>query len=462
MSISRFTIFNHLWAVAGFCEWVRWRHSESGFDLGLLAASALLFIFPNSILCLAVYASFQIFFASLVASSPWNHGLIIAVMNAAILLSIARHFVTKFISSGRDRSLDREKLIGTFAPALCLSLIIVYFFTFFHKLNADFVNPEVSCAGYVLELINRSYRILPLANWAIVVSIWTTLIVEFVVPILLLFRRTVYIGLLIGSGFHLFLSQYGGLHGFAAMIFTFYFLFLPKGFTVEIDRRFRDLLGKFPWPSLHRYALVVTVCLLLVLTKMLTYFFEIRLLYVGMIYWDFWLLGVLIWFGPALLLLKNMPADFCLLPRWAPLWIIPIGTFLNGMCPYLGLKTETSWAMYSNLRTEVNPNHFLMPSAMKVFDYQDDLVEIIETSHPKLKSFTVPDVAIPLIEFRRICSSQTQDFYVSYRRNGVEGKLIVSEGISSNPELTQRLPWFQDEFLRFRPVDMGVHSTCRH
>ena len=40
--------------------------------------------------------------------------------------------------------LDPEVLVDTFGPALRLSLIALYAMTFFHKLNADFVNPEVS------------------------------------------------------------------------------------------------------------------------------------------------------------------------------------------------------------------------------------------------------------------------------------------------------------------------------
>ena len=28
MRINRLTVFNHLWAIAGFCEWTRWTSKD--------------------------------------------------------------------------------------------------------------------------------------------------------------------------------------------------------------------------------------------------------------------------------------------------------------------------------------------------------------------------------------------------------------------------------------------------
>ena len=78
-------------------------------------------------------------------------------------------------------------------------------------------------------------------------SIWATLFVELSVPVLLCFRRTVYGGLAIGTAFHLFLSQFGGLHGFAAMLFAIYFLFLPRAFTADVAAR----LARWPPPGVR-------------------------------------------------------------------------------------------------------------------------------------------------------------------------------------------------------------------
>ena len=134
-------------------------------------------------------------------------------------------------------------------------------------------------------------------------------------------------------------------------------------------------------------------------------------------FWDLWLLGVVVLLGRELAVWRT-PADFPLRPRWAPLWVIPLVVVLNGLSPYVGLKTETSWAMYSNLRTEVHPNHFVVPASAKLFGYQDDLVEILATSLPALQEYVGGDVRLTFFEFRRICGAATNDFAVSYRRNG--------------------------------------------
>jgi hypothetical protein len=420
----------------------------------LLAGSLALGILPNSVLALAVFAGAQVAFAALASNAPWNHGLMIALVNVAILLSIAHCLI---------RREGPEALVDTFAPAVRLSLVVLYLLTFFHKLNADFVNPDVSCAGVVLGWINRSYRILPLEEWAVVTGIWSTLFVELTVPLLLCFRRTVYLGVALGAAFHLFLSQYGSLHGFAAMIFALYFLFLPNAFTVAVAQRLSSLLGGVNSTALGWVGLPAIAVALLVAGKALGHFFGIRsYIYRGLVFWDLWLLGVIVLFGRELVRLWSMPAEFTFRQRWKPLWVIPLAVLLNGLSPYVGLKTETSWAMYSNLRTEVRPNHFIVPASAKVFGYQDDLVEIVDATLPRLERYVGSEVQLTFFELRRICSAATQDFTVSYRRNGERGTLARVDGIPSDPAACRAHPWLVGKLLHFRPVDTGVHATCRH
>jgi hypothetical protein len=422
-----------------------------------------LFLLPNSVLCLALYAGTQVAFAALAANRPWNHGLMMAFMNLAILASIAWCWIErKRASAYATTAPDPEILIDTFGPALRLSLIILYFITFFHKLNSDFIDPDVSCAGVLLGWINRSYRILPLEKWAVVISIWASLAVELMVPLLLCFRRTVYFGLAIGTAFHLLLSQYGGLHGFAAMLFACYFLFLPSAFTVGAAQRLSALFRELGWPALHWVGLPLVALLVLVVGKALGHFFGINYTYRGLLFWDAWLLAVIVVFGRELARVWNVPTDVHLRQRWAPLWVIPLLVFLNGVSPYVGLKTETSWAMYSNLRTEMQSNHLIVPASAKIFGYEDDLVEILDTSLPALKEYVGGDVQLTFFEFQRICSSATKHFHVSYRRNGKDRTLEVVDGVASDPAICHAHAWLVGKLLRFRPVDTGAHASCRH
>jgi hypothetical protein len=462
MRIDRLTIFNHLWAIAGFCEWTRWKWSETGWSWMLLVGALALALYPNSVVCLAALAGAQVVFTTFAANQPWNHGLFMALMNLAILASIARCLVERRRAPGAAApALDPEILVETFAPVLRLSLVLLYLLAFFHKLNTDFLDPDVSCTGTLLGWLNRSYRILPLERWAVVLGIWATLFVELTVPLLLCFRRTAYVGLAIGAAFHLFLSQFGGLHGFAAMLFALYFLFLPTAFTAGVADRFSALLDVVDWPALRRVGLPLLAVAMLVLGWVLGRFFGINLIYRGLLFWDLWFLGVVVVFGRELVRIWTTPAAFSLRPRWAPLWVIPAIVALNGMSPYVGLKTETSWAMYSNLRTEVHPNHLVMPASAKLFGYQDDLVEILATSLPALQGYVGRDVRLTFFEFRRLCSAATDDFTVSYRRNGADHTLAVVGGVASDPAVRAH-PWLAGTLLRFRPVDVGAHAQCRH
>ena len=142
--------------------------------------------------------------------------------------------------------------------------------------------------------------------------------------------------------------------------------------------------------------------------------------------------------------------------------MIPLVVLLNGLSPYVGLKTETSWAMYSNLRTEVRPNHLIVPASAKVFGYQDDLVEIVVSSLPALEEYARSKAQLTFFEFQRLCGSATRDFTVSYRRNDASGTLALVDGVASDPAMCHEPAWLVGKLLHFRPVDTGAHATCRH
>lgn len=453
MRVDRLTIFSHLWAIAGLCEWTRWTFTESGGSWLLLVSAGASFLAPNSVAALAVFAVVQAVFHVLAANRPWNHGLFMALVNLTILAAVC-HWRAR---GGRaTAAADREALVETFGPPVRLGLIALYLMTFTHKLNADFLNPDVSCAGWLLGFLGRAYHVVPVAEWSIVGSIWGTLAVELLVPLLLCSRRTVHVGLAMGAGFHLFLSQFGGLHGFAAMLFAVYFLFLPRDFTERVAAR----AARWPVPGL--FARVLAVGVVLVAWKLLGRVGHLPHIYRGLVLWDVWLLVVVVMLSRELVRTWRVPSDFGLRPRWAPLWALPVVVVLNGLSPYLGLKTETSWAMYSNLRTETLPNHFVVPVSAKIFGYQDDLVAIVETTLPALRDYAQDDVRITYFELRRICRAATEDFTATYRRRGEVRTLAVTDGVASDPDACRPHPWIVGKLLRFRPVDVGEHARCRH
>ena len=54
---------------------------------------------------------------------------------------------------------------------------------------------------------------------------------------------------------------------------------------------------------------------------------------------------------------------------------------LNGLCPYLGLKTQATWSMLSNLHVEGGKtNHWLVPASAQVFGYARDCVTVTKAT----------------------------------------------------------------------------------
>ncbi|MFO0808742.1 MAG: hypothetical protein U0746_08985 [Gemmataceae bacterium] len=460
MRLDRLTIFSHLWAIAGVAEAARWMWDEVPWNWVLLPTSLALFAFPGSVACLVIFAITQIGFHALVPHMPWNHGLFMALMNGAILASVARVYTRT--SRGDDRPATREAIVDHFAPTLRLSLIFLYGWAFVHKLNWDFLDPKCSCAGYLLPFLNTKYGVLPTGVAMTQLGIWSTLIVESAVPVLLCFRRTIGLAMVLGTAFHLFLSQFGGLFGFAAVMYAVYFLFLPPSFTDDLANRMEDVLTRL---YLRRFRSWLSPMLALAIPTtglLLRAVHGSSALDTGLWWWNAWVLLVVGCFARPLELAIRAPAAVPLTPVWRPLWAVPVVVLVNGACPYLGLKTETSWSMYSNLRTEVRPNHLFMPEWLKVASYQDDLVEIVETSHPALQGYRQPGPLMTFFEFRRTCSQTTEDFRVVYRRNGVECVLELVNGVSTDPTVTRPHGWLMDNLLRFRPVDATGPATCRH
>ena len=347
----------------------------------MLPASLALLARPRSLVTLVTWAIVQSSFHLLAPHTPWNHGAFIALMNVAILASVARVYLRGGRGDDqvtREAIADRDAIFEHFAPALRVSLILLYAFAFLHKLNWDYLDPRVSCADHVLTWLDTKYRILPIGPTLTTVGIWSSLFVEGCVAILLCSRYTARFGLIIGFAFHLALSPYGGLYGFAAAMYAVYYLFLPVGFTDDVGARLASIRQRLRLDPVRAWIGPVLATIILATVLLLNVLRGSSALGAGLAWWYLWILGVGACFGPELLRALRKTEAAPLAPSWLPLVVVPLLVVYNGLCPYLGLKTESSWAMYSNLRTEIRPNHIFMPTWLQVAGYQQDLIEIVE------------------------------------------------------------------------------------
>ena len=177
--------------------------------------------------------------------------------------------------------------------------------------------------------------------------------------------------------------------------------------------------------------------------------------------------------------------------------LITVALLLTCLAPYLGLKTHSTFSMFSNLRVEGNSsNHLLFRAWMQPFGLLKDMVIVTATNHDRIRFFmrrvggpdtcgpmrpvvvrlslgcaifgqlkkgrgiagsdetnTVFPYAIPYIQLRSLVAETTcKDFIVEYTRAGAHHRFVLRDG-----EV-----WSGDERLRHRlPIMLRPWIFCR-
>ena len=132
---------------------------------------------------------------------------------------------------------------------------------------------------------------------------------------------------------------------------------------------------------------------------------------------------------------------------------------LHRMNPYLGLRTRTSFTMFSNLRTEGGQtNHLFMPLSWHFAGWQKDIVQPLASSHMGLDA--ARDTLLTYFTFHTEVSRITGRFWVRYLRNGEEH--LFNSADQPGHQLLQRPSWILRKWLVFRPVDATGPMKCRH
>jgi len=331
-------------------------------------------------------------------------------------------------------------------------LIVLYFFVVFHKLNADFFDPVVSCGVtfYAAQLARLPW--LPASPLFHVGSIYTTIVIEAAIPLMLCFARTRNFGILVGMLFHyvVAMNPISGFYNFSAMLFAMFALFAPHRLMSQPpigSRAFR----------IGAVAVAAASGAIAVLVRMLPRTAPPQL-DLFLVVWDVYGAALIVAFAAHMWRTRHAvgrpTARLFAMPAQA-LLVLPLAVFLNGVMPYLGLKTETSWAMFSNLRTEGDrSNHWLIPASSQVFDFQRELVQVTSSSDGSLQWVAKRHQLVPYFEVRRRPAAS-----VSYVRDGVEVRFAR---VSDDPRFSGEIPLALRKLLWFRPIDPDEHERCRH
>ena len=306
-------------------------------------------------------------------------------------------------------------------------------------------------------------------------------IVEFLIPTLLVFRRTRFLGILVGMGFAM-VTALAGHAPFAGFGWSFYLLFITPGMlgraVVTARRAFparvrgwRMSASSTPagWLAAGAAGLLVMGLMQIVPPDVVA----LAKRYGASLALCLWMLA---W---AVLLLRNW--RHWSQPRHAGRGRFGAGNvvfavaliliLVNAASPYLGLKTRFSFTMFSNLQTEPGRwNHVVIPEAMRIFGLQDGVVRFESVSDPvlagQLEFYTgsrrtssgavIADaIGMPLLAAQRL-ASYFPDATIRYE---YEGTTYVAAPVSSDPLLGGPVPLLVQKLGGFRPLD--ARDTCQ-
>lgn len=423
-------------------------------ELALMGACLVVLLKPDSAQAILSLSALNVLDMALTLPHAPNHRMLSAFINLMLLCS-------GLVLSIRERKLDAAKLFALFAPCGRVSTLILYFFVTFHKINTDFLDPEVSCTAQFYQHILRTLPMLPAQTWVYYTIPWATLLVEAAIPILLFFRRTRSAGVILGVVFHSFLAIDVEKH-----FFDFSSTMLAL-LSLGVDRsgfqRIWQLAESTPVGALTRLR-TLFICwyvtaFLFALFHGSDFMFSVFFAGRQILWWTFDAFAISVCIRGLVPRIggSELEHPFCIR---SPLLVALAGlVLLNGLTPYLGLKTRSSFDMYANLRVhDGETNHLLIPRTLDLFGYLEAPVRIITTSDPALMAdYVKEDYLMPYFEFRNYLSTH-QDISIEYAR---AGQTFTLKRAGDSPEFQAPPSMLARKLLWFRPIDAHAKNRCQ-
>ena len=454
-SSSFFTLLWMLAIVAHFDSRLDW-HRDWSFVFAPVSAGIAAFFTRSPLLVGTALVAQQISLWEKMPT-PDNHWFFAGVVSALMLFALLRSLIV-------DRSWRGglpEGWMGPVEGALRLSVVLLYFFATFHKLNLDFLDPSISCGPHFYRRVARAPYIVGLPEslssdtWRSAV-IYGTLMVEGGIALLLAWRRSWWAGILLGFSFHMLTGAI--MRHFPMIMSATYFLFIPRelreALVAKIDARLRG------W-SRNKVGLRTLIYLQAIFWSSWSFLIWSRMQAAGarssgkygywelLRVWDLMMIFTALWVIVELWRLRKTPrAPVGHLSGASPLsYLLPLWLFFNGMSPYLGLKTSTAIAMWSNLVvSDHHSNHLIIPQgSLKVFPYLDDVIELKSTNQKHWqRRYVYQDRRMPFVMLQRKLRwryYQKKQADLRFVRDGVEYNY---EGAEQEPELRDAgARWFR-------------------
>lgn len=374
----RLGLFAVLLAVALMLHQLWWDGVEVGSLHGAVVAAALVVIArPTSVLRLVVLLALEVVAVARDMPGAGSHTVLVAVCAATVLADVA-------VSVVRTRRLPGAAALWVaVAPFLRAAVVVLYVAAALAKVNSGFFDPARSCAAAMSSAVAWWDPSLLAAHWIGVAAIYGSLATECALAVLLAVRRTRSAGLVLGVAFHVVLALAGNVP-FSSLLLALYVAFLPPGAMSRVAATLPPLPRRLgpavalalggSWllgaalADAHpagAHAVIADGTRLVVL--------GLGLAAAGV--------AARVWSSARRAGIEREPAR---LRR--PVLLLGLAVLVaNAASPYLGLKTESSFTMFSNLQTEAGSwNHLVVPEAVRIFGEQDHLVAVTASSDPAL------------------------------------------------------------------------------
>ncbi|MEM7138265.1 MAG: hypothetical protein AAF500_16915 [Myxococcota bacterium] len=276
---------------------------------------------------------------------------------------------------------------------------VVYFWTFVHKLNTGFLDPTTSCGPVFVESLAGRLGLPRPSPGLAPVAVWMVLVSEGAMPLLLMTARGRAAAILLGIGLHYVFGLF--VAGFSLLMWATYFMWLPEDALdrgVEAIQRVGRRIGqRLRSPSFLRevpgwIAELVGVIGVVAAVGGLAVLPTFR----GLSPQETLLLPIAVAVG-ALLVSGLVECGFRVsLPRPPRPGImvaalVALLVTVNGAVPYLGIRNNLAFSMFSNLRTENGvSNHLLLPAIETPWSILDEQIEILASSDPELAKYARP------------------------------------------------------------------------
>lgn len=479
-NLSYGSIFMMLWCVmiiAEYDNFLSW-HTTPYHVLSVLAAYTGLF-FARSKYVISVVLLTQIAVCLKLMPVVANHWFFAMVISGTLLIPL----LSQIIHDRFDNApVDPDYLKKAF-PVVRLLTIVMYYFAVFHKLNADFFDPQLSCAVHIYQKIVGSGCMLPLPQqpelWFRYLLIYGTLLIELAIPVLLMLRRTWFAGIIVGGVFHLATGML--IRHFPTLMFVLFFLFIPVGAAKPLTQKFDTLIRRLTQDSfgimgaLVLQAAVFTVASILVLQhdtgKGIGFYLWAKEGHLSAMWPLLRLWGIMATVTFVMLIFFSTRHGYFHIHRarlfyspWLFLYLIPVLYVVNCLSPYIGLKTSATMAMWSNLHTLNGQNNHLLlrGNRWKIFPYLDDMVEIVDTNVPGWRGRLVQQKRlIAFTMLKQMVQNQVRysrgRVYIEYIRNG--RRYSVNDA-AWDAELMAPNPYWFRKCVYIRTSPRGAAREC--